>query len=122
MEMGRCGEIQGSVLPGIKVTMRFDFMLRLVLVTSDCEITAECGVKKSVNTSAVHICCVQKNAKCDAYGLFCGTDNHNRRAEDWPEVGFFQKEFLPTPTILDQTLSNYPGLVVVAVLVQNILE
>jgi len=32
------------------------------------------------------------------------------------------KEFLPTPTTLDQTPSDYPGLVVVAVLVQNMLE
>ena len=45
-------EIWGSVLPGFKVTMRFYFKLGLVLVTSDCGITAKCGVDKSVKTSA----------------------------------------------------------------------
>jgi len=35
IEIVRRGEIRGSVLPGIKVTMRFYFMLGLVLVTSD---------------------------------------------------------------------------------------
>ena len=44
-----------SVLPGFKVTMRFYFNLWLVLVTSDCEITTECGVDKSVNTSIAHV-------------------------------------------------------------------
>jgi len=72
MEIGRRGETRGSVLPGIKVTMRFCFKLRLVLVTSDCGITAECGVDKSINTSAEHLCAfcdtkaLCKNAKCDA--------------------------------------------------------
>jgi len=38
--------------------------------------TAECGVYKSVNTSAAHVCAfcetksLCKNAKCDAYALF----------------------------------------------------
>jgi len=79
--------------------MRFYFMLGLVLVTTDCGITAECGVKKSVNTSPAHICAfcgtqpLCKNAKCDAYCLFCGTHSHNRRAEDQPEVGFFLNNF-----------------------------
>ena len=51
-------------------------MLRLVLVKSDCGVTAERGVYKSVNTSAAHICefcetkALSKNAKCDAYALF----------------------------------------------------
>ena len=42
-------------------------------------ITDECGVDKSVNTSAVHVCAFYetrtlcKNAKCDAYNVFCGT-------------------------------------------------
>jgi len=90
--MGRRGEIRGPVLPRIKVTMCFYFMLGLVLVTSDCGITAECGVNKSVNTRAAHICAfcetwsLCQNAKCDAYGLFCGTNTYNRRAEDQPEV------------------------------------
>jgi len=59
--------------------MRFCFKLVLVLITSDCGITAEFGVDKSVNTSAVHVCTFYetrplcKNAKCDAYTLFCGT-------------------------------------------------
>jgi len=53
---------------------------------------------------------------------FCGTNSHNRRAEDQPEVGYFLKEFLPTPTTLDQIPSEYPDLVVAAVLVQNMLE
>jgi len=63
-------------------------MLGLVLVTSDCGITAECSVNKSVNTTAVQIrafCETKslcKNAKCDAYGLFRGTNSQNRRAED----------------------------------------
>jgi len=53
--------------------MRFCFKLGLVLVTSDCGITAECDVDKSVNTSVVHVCETKslcKNAKCDAYTLF----------------------------------------------------
>jgi len=56
--------------------MRFYFMLGLVLVTSDCGITAERSVDKLVNTSAAHICTfcetksLRKNAKCDAYALF----------------------------------------------------
>jgi len=56
--------------------------------------TAECGVYKSVNTSAAHVCAfcetksLCKNAKCDAYALFCGTNSYNRQAEDQPEVGF----------------------------------
>ena len=128
IEIRRRGEIRGSVLPGIKVTMRFYFMLEPVLVTSDCGITADCSVNKSVNTTAGRICAffetksLCKNAKCDAYGRFCGTNNHNRRAENQPEVGYFLKEFLPTPTTLDQTPSDYTGLVVVEVLVQNMLE
>ena len=83
IEIGRCGEIRGSVIPGIKVTMHIYFMLGLFLVTSDCGITTECGVKKSVNTSAAHICAfcetkpLYKNGKCDAYRLFCGANNHN---------------------------------------------
>ena len=99
-------------------------MLGHVLVTSDCGITAECSVNKSVNITAGHICtiCETKSLLCDAYGLFRGTNNHNRRTEDQPEVGNFFKEFLPTPTSLDQTPSDYTGLVVVAVLVQNMLE
>jgi len=36
--------------------MCFCFKLELVLVTSGCAITAECGVDKSVNTSAAHVC------------------------------------------------------------------
>ena len=56
IEIGRCDEIRGSVLPGIKVTMRFCFKLGLVLITSDCGITAGCGVDKSVNTSAAIVC------------------------------------------------------------------
>ena len=123
IEIGRRGEIRGSVLPGLKVTMRFYFKVGLVVVTSNCGITAEYGVDKSVNTSAAHVCAfwetksLCKNAKCDAYALFCDTNSHNRRAEDRPWVGFFLKEFLPTPTTLDQTPSdyNYAGLVVAAV-------
>jgi len=47
-------------------------MLGLVLVTSDCGITVECSVNKSVNTTAAHICAFCeitpycKNAECDA--------------------------------------------------------
>ena len=56
IEIGHHSEIRGSVLPGIKATMRFCFKLGLVLVTSDCGIIAECGVDKSVNTRAPHVC------------------------------------------------------------------
>ena len=54
--------------------MRFCFKLGLVLVSSDCGITAD--VDKSVNTIAAHDCAfcetksLCKNAKCDAYGIF----------------------------------------------------
>jgi len=57
--------------------MRFCFKLGLVLVTSNCGITAECGVDKSVNTSAAHVYAICenkplcKNAKFDAYTIFC---------------------------------------------------
>ena len=94
----------------------------------DCGNTAECSVNMSVNTTAAHNCAfcetksLGKNAKCGAYGLFCGTNSRNRRAEDQPEVGYFLKGFLPTPTTPHQTPSDYPGLVVVVVLVQNMLE
>jgi len=95
IEIGRCGKIRGSVLPGIKVTMRFYFILGPVLVTPDRGITAECSVNKSVNTTAAHVCAfcetkpLCKNAKCDTYALFRGTNSHNRRAENQPEVGYF---------------------------------
>jgi len=39
-----------------------------------------------------------------------------------PKSDLKKKEFLPTPTIRDQTPSDYLDLVVVTVLVQNILE
>ena len=74
-------------------------MLGLPLVTSNCGITAECSVNMSVNTTAAHICAfcetksLWKNAKCDAYGLFRGTNSHNRQAEDQPEVVFFKRIF-----------------------------
>ena len=99
IEIGRRGGTRGSVLPGIRVTMRFYFMLGLVLVTSDSGITAECAVNMPVNTSTAHICAfcetrsLCKNAKCDAYGLFCGTNSCNRRAEDQPGVWFFLRIF-----------------------------
>jgi len=56
MEIGRRGKSLGSVIPGIRVTMLFHFILSLVIVTSDCGSTAECGANKSVNTTAAHIC------------------------------------------------------------------
>ena len=127
IEIGCRGKIRGSVLPGIKVATCFYFMLSLVLVTSDCGITAKCSMSKSVNTSAAHICtfCETKSlCKNTVWRLrtFCGTNSHNQRAEDQPEVWVFSKEFWPTQTTPDQTPSNYPGLAVVAVLVQNMLE
>ena len=64
IEIGRRSEIPGSVLPGIKVTMHFYFMLGLVLVTSDCGSTAECGVNKSVNTNSAHICAFCETRSC----------------------------------------------------------
>ena len=102
--------------------MRFKFKLGLVLVTSDCGITAECGVDKLVNIRAAHICTVChtmslcKNAKCDAYTPFSGTNSHNWRAENQTGVGLFI-EFLPTPTTPGQTPSGsyYVGMVVVVV-------
>jgi len=90
--VGHRGEIRGSVQPGIEVTMRFCFKLGLVLVSSDCGITAD--VDKSVNTSAAHDCAfcetksLCKNAKCDAYKLFCGTNSHNQCCHCW---GFFTR-------------------------------
>jgi len=69
-------------------------MLGLVLVASDCGNTAECSVNMSFNTTTAHICEAKslcKNGKCDAYGLFRGTNRHNRRAEDQPEGGYFFK-------------------------------
>jgi len=109
--------------------MSFYFMLGLVLITPGCEITAECDVKKSVNTSAAHICAfcetksLCKNAKCDAYGLFCGTNNYTRRAEDQPEVGFKKKRIftdsdhsrpnsfrLPRPGSGNSISSKYIGI------------
>jgi len=99
--------------------MRFYFMLGLVLVTSVCGITAECGVNKSVNTSAAnfyafcetslvqkrevrrlrtycgtnsHNSLVQKR-EVRRLRTYCGTNSHNRRAEDQPEVSFFQNNF-----------------------------
>jgi len=75
-------------------------------------------VDNSVNTRAAHVCgfCetkyLRKNAKCNGYASFCGTNSHNRQAEDQPEVGI-KKKNLPTPTTLDQTPSDYAGLVVV---------
>jgi len=56
--------------------MRFCFKLGLVLVTSDCGITADCYVDRSVNTNTAHACAfyetktVCKNAKFHAYTLF----------------------------------------------------
>jgi len=56
--------------------MRFCFKLGLVLITSDCGITAECDVDKLVNTNPAHVCAfcetrpLCKNAKCDGYTLF----------------------------------------------------
>jgi len=76
IEIVHRGEIRGSVIPGVEVTMRFYFILGLVLVTSDCGITAERSVDKLVNTSAAHIWAfcdtksLSKNAKCDTYALF----------------------------------------------------
>jgi len=42
-------------LSGIKDAMGFNFKLGLVLVTSDCGITAECDMDKLVNTTAALI-------------------------------------------------------------------
>jgi len=53
---------------------------------------------------------------------FRGTNTHNRRTEDQPEIGYFLKDVLPTPTTLDQTPFDYPSLIVGTVLVQNMLE
>jgi len=51
IETGRRGDILWSVLPGIKLTMCFCFKLGLVLVKSDCGITASV-VWTSQSTSA----------------------------------------------------------------------
>jgi len=85
--IGCRGEIRGFVLPGIKVTMCFCFKLGLVLVKSDCGMTAKCDEDKSVNTSTMYVCAfcetksLCKNAKCDAYILFWGTNSHNEHCQ-----------------------------------------
>jgi len=90
---------EGLFYQGLEVTMRFYFKLWLVLVTSDCGITAECGVDKSVDTSAAHVCafCETKSlCKTQSVTLtyfFCGTNSYNRQAEDQPEVGCFKNIF-----------------------------
>ena len=90
--------------------MRFYFNLGLVLVTSSCGITAECGVDKSLNTSVTHVCAFCetnsscKNAKCDAYVLFCGTNSHKIGEQKIsPESDLFKRIFID---------SDYPGPVV----------
>ena len=86
--------VKCSSLPGIKVTMRFCFKLGLVLVTSDCGITADCYVDRSVNTNTAHACAfyetktVCKNAKFHAYTLFFSTNSHNQCCNCW---GFFTR-------------------------------
>jgi len=92
--------------------MRFYFKLGLVLVTSDCGITAECDVDKSVNTSPAHICAFyETKSLCkNAETVALGKQRINRSRT-------FKQKFLPTPTTLDQTPSTsaYAGLIVVAV-------
>jgi len=52
------------------------------------------------NTSVAHVCAfcesrsLYKNANWDAYTLLCGTNTHNRRAEDQPGVGFLKIIFI----------------------------
>jgi len=54
-------------------------------------------VNKSAKTTAAHICAFYKtkslckNAKCDTYGHFPGTNSHNQPPEDQPEVGYLFK-------------------------------
>ena len=55
-----------------------------------------------------------KNAKCDAYAFFCGTNSHNREAEDQPEVRFFKILFTHSD-YSRSTPSAYAGLVVAEV-------
>jgi len=70
-------------------------MLGLVLVTSDCAITAECCVNKLVNTTAAHICTfcetksLCKNAKCDANGLFVAHTVTNGKQKISPKSDIF---------------------------------
>jgi len=106
--------------------MRFYFMLGLVLVTSDYGITAECGVDNSVKTSAAHICAfcetksLCKNAKCDAHGFFCSTVTIGEQKLS-PGSNFLKRIFTD-PDCSRPNFFRLPGLVVVAVLVQNMLE
>jgi len=80
-------------------------------------------VDKSVNRSAAYVCAFSaslcKNAKCDGYALFVAETvtigKHSPKSD-------LKKKCLPTPTTLDQTPSDYSGLLVVAVLVQKMLE
>jgi len=72
-------------------------MLGLVLVTSDFGITDECIVRTSqsilpqrIFAHFVRQVLVQKR-KVWHLRTFCGTNSHNRQAENQPEVGHFQK-------------------------------
>ena len=101
-------------------------MLGLVLVTLDCGITTECSVNKSVNTTVAHI-----YAFCETKPLCINAIVWRLRTFSWHKQSqsasrrsdrswiFFLIIFLSTPTTLDQTPSDYPGVVVVAVLIQN---
>ena len=120
IEIGHRPEIRGSVLPGIMVTMRFYCKLGLVLVTSDRGLLPSV-VWTSQSTPArrmiAHFARLSPCAKTQSVTLtrfFVEQTVTNRRAEDQNGVGLL-KEFLPTPTTLDQTPSDYSGLVVVAV-------
>ena len=74
-------------------------MLGLVLVTSNCGITAECSVNNSVNTAAAYICTfcetksLCKNAKCDAYGLFVAQTVTVREQKISPKSDIFKNNF-----------------------------
>ena len=54
-------------------------------------------MNKSAKTTAAHICAFYKtkslckNAKCDTFGHFPGTNSHNQPPEDQPEVGYLFK-------------------------------
>jgi len=73
----------------------------------------QCGVDKLVNTSAAHVCAFARLSPCAKTEsvmlthFFCGTNSHNRQAEDQPGVRVFLKDFLPTLTTLDQIPSDY---------------
>jgi len=99
--IGRRGEILGSVLTRIKVTKHFLIWVGTCSYRSRLELLPSV-VWTSQSTRAqrmfAHFVGRNPSAKTQSVTLihfFCGTNSHNRRAEDHPGVGFFQKNIYP---------------------------